>query len=272
MAARAPSPRQDQRHRVRTRRHHAATAALGCAGINEAVRRDLTVPNPTPEQVLAMLSRAKPDRCGIAASRKSLSRRSLRQVDEHPRTCSARARSLSATPLPPVPDRHAFRRAGDSDRYGHARGEFLSGRPRLSPRDSGRLALRDLPERRRTSFGARSRSPTDQRPGSVSADSVNSDPALPPRSTILASNSLTIASRRPSTAPISTLVRLLPTALATLRRQPSHVFEERPLDAQERGRTLQVRPRAERRACGRSSTSSSRWSTAGCPCCDRGWQ
>lgn len=34
----------------------AATAALGCAGINEAVRRDLTVANPTAEQVLAMLS------------------------------------------------------------------------------------------------------------------------------------------------------------------------------------------------------------------------
>ena len=34
----------------------AATAALGCAGINDAVRRDLAVPNPTPEQVLAMLS------------------------------------------------------------------------------------------------------------------------------------------------------------------------------------------------------------------------
>ena len=34
----------------------AATAALGCAGINEAVRRDLMVPNPTPEQALTMLS------------------------------------------------------------------------------------------------------------------------------------------------------------------------------------------------------------------------
>ena len=34
----------------------AATAALGCAGINDAVRRDLAVPNPTPEQTLAMLS------------------------------------------------------------------------------------------------------------------------------------------------------------------------------------------------------------------------
>ena len=34
----------------------AATAGLGCAGINEAVRRDLTVANPTAEQVLAMLS------------------------------------------------------------------------------------------------------------------------------------------------------------------------------------------------------------------------
>jgi Calcineurin-like phosphoesterase len=34
----------------------AATAALGCAGINDAVRRDLAVPNPTPEQALAMLS------------------------------------------------------------------------------------------------------------------------------------------------------------------------------------------------------------------------
>jgi calcineurin-like phosphoesterase family protein len=34
----------------------AATAGLGCAGINEAVRRDLTVENPTAEQVLAMLS------------------------------------------------------------------------------------------------------------------------------------------------------------------------------------------------------------------------
>ena len=34
----------------------AATAGLGCAGINEAVRRDLTVANPTTEQVLAMLS------------------------------------------------------------------------------------------------------------------------------------------------------------------------------------------------------------------------
>ena len=34
----------------------AATAALGCAGINDAVRRDLGVPNPTPEQALAMLS------------------------------------------------------------------------------------------------------------------------------------------------------------------------------------------------------------------------
>jgi len=33
-----------------------ATAALGCAGINDAVRRDLAVPNPTPEQALAMLS------------------------------------------------------------------------------------------------------------------------------------------------------------------------------------------------------------------------
>jgi hypothetical protein len=33
-----------------------ATAALGCAGINDAVRRDLAVPNPTPEQTLAMLS------------------------------------------------------------------------------------------------------------------------------------------------------------------------------------------------------------------------
>ena len=32
------------------------TAALGCAGINDAVRRDLDVPNPTPEQTLAMLS------------------------------------------------------------------------------------------------------------------------------------------------------------------------------------------------------------------------
>ena len=32
------------------------TAALGCAGINDAVRRDLAVPNPTPEQALAMLS------------------------------------------------------------------------------------------------------------------------------------------------------------------------------------------------------------------------
>ena len=34
----------------------AATAALGCAGINDTVRRDLAVPNPTPEQTLAMLS------------------------------------------------------------------------------------------------------------------------------------------------------------------------------------------------------------------------
>ena len=34
----------------------AATAALGCAGINDAVRRDLAVSNPTPEQTLAMLS------------------------------------------------------------------------------------------------------------------------------------------------------------------------------------------------------------------------
>jgi len=33
-----------------------ATAAVGCAGINDAVRRDLAVPNPTPEQALAMLS------------------------------------------------------------------------------------------------------------------------------------------------------------------------------------------------------------------------
>jgi hypothetical protein len=33
-----------------------ATAALGCAGINDAVRRDLAVPTPTPEQALAMLS------------------------------------------------------------------------------------------------------------------------------------------------------------------------------------------------------------------------
>ena len=35
---------------------NAATAALGCAGINEAVRRDLMVANPTPEQALTMLS------------------------------------------------------------------------------------------------------------------------------------------------------------------------------------------------------------------------
>jgi hypothetical protein len=35
---------------------NAATAALGCAGINETVRRDLMVPNPTPEQALTMLS------------------------------------------------------------------------------------------------------------------------------------------------------------------------------------------------------------------------
>jgi hypothetical protein len=34
----------------------AATAALGCAGINEAVRGDLTVANPTAEQLIAMLS------------------------------------------------------------------------------------------------------------------------------------------------------------------------------------------------------------------------
>ena len=34
----------------------AATAALGCAGINDAVRRDLMVVNPTPEQALSMLS------------------------------------------------------------------------------------------------------------------------------------------------------------------------------------------------------------------------
>ena len=32
------------------------TAALGCQGINEAVRRDVAVVNPTPDQVLAMLS------------------------------------------------------------------------------------------------------------------------------------------------------------------------------------------------------------------------
>jgi hypothetical protein len=35
---------------------NAATAALGCAGINEAVRRDLVVADPTPEQAQAMLS------------------------------------------------------------------------------------------------------------------------------------------------------------------------------------------------------------------------
>jgi hypothetical protein len=35
---------------------NAATAALGCAGINDAVRRDLMVANPTPEQALTMLS------------------------------------------------------------------------------------------------------------------------------------------------------------------------------------------------------------------------
>jgi hypothetical protein len=35
---------------------NAATAALGCAGINEGVRRDLMVSNPTPEQALTMLS------------------------------------------------------------------------------------------------------------------------------------------------------------------------------------------------------------------------
>jgi hypothetical protein len=34
----------------------AATAALGCAGINEAVRRDLMVANPTPEQAQTLLS------------------------------------------------------------------------------------------------------------------------------------------------------------------------------------------------------------------------
>jgi hypothetical protein len=33
-----------------------ATATLGCAGINEQVRRELAVQNPTPEQLLAMLS------------------------------------------------------------------------------------------------------------------------------------------------------------------------------------------------------------------------
>ena len=35
---------------------HADTAALGCQGINEAVRRDVEVVNPTADQVLAMLS------------------------------------------------------------------------------------------------------------------------------------------------------------------------------------------------------------------------
>jgi hypothetical protein len=31
-------------------------ATLGCAGLNEQVRRELAVPNPTPEQLLAMVS------------------------------------------------------------------------------------------------------------------------------------------------------------------------------------------------------------------------
>jgi hypothetical protein len=34
----------------------AATAALGCAGINEAVKRDVTLPQATPEQLAQMLS------------------------------------------------------------------------------------------------------------------------------------------------------------------------------------------------------------------------
>ncbi|MBI3049466.1 MAG: metallophosphoesterase [Acidobacteria bacterium] len=33
----------------------ATTAALGCEGINEAVRRDITLPQPTPEQISRML-------------------------------------------------------------------------------------------------------------------------------------------------------------------------------------------------------------------------
>ena len=87
---------------------------------------------------------------------------------------------------------------------------------------------------------------------------------------ILPSNSLTMSRGAPSAASISSFVRLSPTALATRRareslqavnRSRSQMFEHAGLQ--------QLACRAGTPACGRSSTSSSPWSTACCPCSGR---
>ena len=160
--------------------------------------------------------RARLDRCGIAGWRKSRAASFAPQVASILHALSARAIVDRAHRPGGFPDCDAVRWAGDPDRHRDARRNVLSWRHGLGPRDSGRLARGDLPKLDARVFLLASL-PSSPPPPFPRRHRRPHDAAVPwlapqrhrlsvnttgpsPRSAILASNKVTIASRRLRTA------------------------------------------------------------------------
>ena len=234
----------------------AATAALGCAGINDAVRRDLAVPTPTPEEALAMLSSSETGPLwyrGLAEEPEPAFAPALTNILE---LLGARA-IVSGTPCPA--DFRITRRFDgrviqiDTGMLG---GTFYPGGMPSA------LEIRGTRSRRFTRAGGSACrsclvSPApfprfrQRRPGrsartarvvrtTASPLSVNST-GPSPRSAIFASNKLDddVAPRRarPELRPRETPAHGFVTAVHVSRRM---LLQQRPLNPQERSRPLQV--------------------------------
>ena len=216
----------------------AATAALGCAGINEAVRRDLAVPNPTPEQALAMLSSSETGPLwyrGLAEEPEPAFAPALTNILE---LLGARAIVVGHTVTADFRITRRFDGRVIQIDTGMLGGAFYPGGMASALEIRGDM-LTAIYQNGRERLSAPP-APVQFRRPSESARKRIQDRRLP------AFGDLGVEQLHDGVAPREHGPDFGPREAAAHRlghgrfRQRSHVFQERPLDAHERGRPLQV--------------------------------
>jgi hypothetical protein len=193
-------------------------AALGCDTINATVRRELAAPPPTPEQLLTLLSSGPSGPLWYRGLAQEPEDTFAPKLDAILKALRARAIVIGHTPV--LPGRIATRFGGrvvqidtgmlDGDFYPEGVASALE-----IQRDALTAIYEDRRERIEVpALGLAANEAVSLRPAAARAGSSNST-AASPRSAILFSKCLTMASRRARTAAISSLVRLFPTASVT---------------------------------------------------------